>query len=187
MKVTPTDLPEVLVIEPRRHRDGRGFFCESWSRRAFEAAGLRIDFVQDNHSFSAPIGVVRGLHFQAPPMAQTKLISAPMGRIRDIVVDIRVGSPRYGRSVAVELSAESARQLLVPEGFLHGFATLAPNTHVFYKTSAPYSAEHEGAVLWRDEALALDWAVAPQDAAVSPKDGAAPSFAEFESPFRYRV
>lgn len=183
LDVRTTDLEGVLVITPPRFGDHRGFFSETWSRRAFAEAGIAIDFVQDNHSRSADAGTVRGLHFQAPPMAQAKLVRVAAGRILDVAVDIRRGSPTYGRHVAVELSAEDGRQLLVPAGFAHGFATLEPETHVLYKVDAFYSAEHDAGLAWDDPELAIDWKIDAATATLSDKDRTHPRLADVESPF----
>ena len=183
MQIQTTDLPGVLVITPRRFGDARGFFAETWNRTAMAGQGIDIDFVQDNHSLSADTGTVRGLHFQAPPMAQAKLVRCGRGRLLDVAVDIRAGSPTYGRHVAVELSAENGRQLLIPEGFAHGFATREPMTEIVYKCSAPYAPETEGALHWADPDLAIDWGLAPDAAILSDKDAAAESFRDFATPF----
>lgn len=186
LSVTRTALSEVLILEPKRFGDARGFFTESYARRAFEeATGLDLEFVQDNHSFSAELGVVRGLHAQKPPTAQDKLIRVLAGRILDVAVDIRRGSPTFGAHVAVEISAENGRQLFVPKGFLHGFATLQPGCHVLYKTSDYYAPADEVALRWNDPKIAINWAVQPGAATVSAKDAAAPFWAEFSSPFVY--
>ena len=179
MQIERTPLEGVLVITPRRFGDSRGFFSESWSRRALAEAGVEIDFVQDNHSLSRAAGTVRGLHYQAPPMAQAKLVRCGRGRLLDAAVDARPGSPTYGRAFATELSFDNGRQLLVPEGFLHGFATLTPDTEIVYKCSAYYSAEHDGAVRW--DSAGIDWGV--DDPVLSEKDAAAPAFADWQSPF----
>ena len=179
MQVERTPLEGLLVVVPQRFGDARGFFSESWSRRAMEAAGLEIDFVQDNHSLSRAKGTVRGLHYQAPPVAQAKLVRCGRGRLLDVAVDARLASPTYGRWHAEELSFENGRQLLVPAGFLHGFATLEPDTEVVYKCSASYSREHDGAVRW--DSAGVDWGV--RDPVLSDKDAAAPAFSEWESPF----
>jgi dTDP-4-dehydrorhamnose 3,5-epimerase len=178
-------VPDVVLLTPRRFADERGYFTETWSQRAWRAAGLSKSFVQDNLSLSRKVSTVRGLHFQRPPHAQAKLVSVLAGRILDVAVDIRLGSPWFGRHVAVELSAESGAQVYVPEGFLHGFATLEPYTLVAYKVSAPYAAECDATVRWDDEDLAIDWGVDPKGASLSPKDAAAPAFADLETPFVY--
>lgn len=186
MRIERTALEGVLIITPRRFGDERGFFSESWSRRAMEDAGIAIDFVQDNHSLSRAPGTVRGLHYQAPPVAQDKLVRCGRGRLLDVAVDARRGSPSYGAWVAEELSFEDGRQLLVPAGFLHGFATLEPDTEVVYKCSAPYSAEHDGAVRWNS--AGVDWGASGWEhgPVLSDKDARAPLFSEWESPFEYR-
>ncbi len=182
-----TPLPDLLVVTPSRHGDGRGWFAETWSRAAWEAAGLHFDWCQDNHSFSATPGTLRGLHYQAPPMAQAKLVRCTAGRIRDVAVDVRLGSPGYGQWDGIELSAENGRQLLVPHGFLHGFVTLEPDTEVQYKVDAPYSPAHDGAVRFDDPAIAIDWSIDPAEAVLSAKDAAAPGFHDFDTPFRYKL
>ena len=185
MKLQRLAIPEVLLITPRRFADERGFFSETYNRRALEDLGLAVSFVQDNLSMSHRAGAVRGLHFQRPPHAQAKLVSAVRGRIFDVAVDVRRGSPTYGRSVAVELSAETGDQIFVPEGFLHGYVTLEPDTLVAYKASAHYAPECDGGVRWNDPDLAIAWPVSMEDVVLSPKDAAAPAFADFDSPFVY--
>ena len=185
MKIEPTSLPGVVILTPPRFGDARGFFSESWSARKLAEAGIEMDFVQDNHSLSAQVGTVRGLHFQGPPHAQDKLVRCGQGALLDVAVDIRVGSPSYGQHVAVELSAENGRQLLVPKGFLHGFVSLQPGTEILYKCTDYYAPETEGAVVWNDPTLAIDWGLAPEAAHLSAKDAEAGAFADFESPFTY--
>lgn len=183
MKITESDLPGVLILEPRRFGDARGWFMESWNRETLRAHGIEIDFVQDNHSYSAPRGTVRGLHYQAPPHAQDKLVRVARGAVRDVAVDIRHGSTTYGRHVAVDLSAENGRQLLVPKGFLHGFATLTPDVELLYKCSDVYAPDCDGAVAWDDPDLGIDWGIDVGTATLSDKDRAAPRFADWTSPF----
>jgi dTDP-4-dehydrorhamnose 3,5-epimerase len=185
MDITPTRLPEVLEITPRRFGDARGFFSESWNRDTWAAAGIDLEFTQDNHSLSAAPGVLRGLHFQAPPRAQDKLVRVVTGAVLDVAVDIRRGSPRYGQWVAVELSAENGKQLLVPRGFAHGFLTLQPATHFLYKCTDTYAPEAEGAIIWNDPDIGIDWGVDTSDLTLSDKDAIAPAFADFDSPFDY--
>jgi dTDP-4-dehydrorhamnose 3,5-epimerase len=182
MQIEETRLPGVLILTPRRFGDARGFFCESWSRRRMTQAGLDIDWVQDNHSMSMQTGTLRGLHFQSPPHAQAKLVRCGRGALFDVAVDIRRGSPSYGQWVGVELSFENGRQLLIPEGFLHGFVTLQPETEVIYKCSDYYAPECDGAVRW--DSCGIAW---PLDGApiLSDKDAVAPALAAFESPFAY--
>ncbi len=178
-------LPGVMRIRPRRFGDGRGFFSEVWSRRAFAEAGLEFDWCQDNHSYSAAAGTVRGLHYQAPPMAQAKLVRVARGAVLDVAVDARRGSPSFGRWVAEELSAENGVQLLVPRGFLHGFVTLVPDTDVLYKVDAHYAPDCDGAVRFDDPDLGIDWGIDPGRAVLSDKDAAAPLFRNFVTPFVY--
>jgi dTDP-4-dehydrorhamnose 3,5-epimerase len=176
LEVTDTALPEVKLIRPRRFEDPRGSFSETWSRAAWAAAGIDLDFVQDNQSLSRAAGTVRGLHLQRPPQAQAKLVRVLQGAIFDVVVDIRPESPRFRRFCAVELSAAGGTQLFVPaEGFAHGFCTLVPDSVVFYKVSAPYAPRQERGILWNDPALAIPWPVAADAAVLSDKDRAAPT------------
>lgn len=186
MKIEETALDGVKIITPARHGDTRGFFSESWSRRALADHGIDIDFVQDNHSLSARAGTVRGLHFQSPPHAQDKLVRCGRGCLYDVAVDVRRGAPTYGQWVGVELSFENGRQLLVPRGFLHGFATRAPDTEIVYKCSDIYAPECDGAVRWDDPDLGIDWGVGA-DAILSDKDAAAQAFADFDSPFTWEA
>lgn len=179
-------IPEVVEVTPAKFGDHRGFFSEVFKRAAFEAEGIAIDWVQDNQSFSADAGTVRGLHFQAPPFAQAKLIRVLRGALYDVAVDIRAGSPSYGQWVGVELSAEKWNQLLVPAGFAHGFMTLTSDVEVLYKASAPYSRDSEGAIRWDDPDLAIGWP-RPGDAILSEKDAVAPTFRDFVSPFAYEA
>ena len=187
MKVERLAIPEVLLIEPRRYADPRGFFSEVWSRRTLAEAGLDVEFVQDNHSLSTEVGVVRGLHFQKPPSAQGKLVRVVRGAILDIAVDIREGSASYGQHVARVLSADNWQQLWVPRGFAHGFCTLEPATEVAYKVDGPYAPECEDGLAWNDPALAIDWPVAPGEAQLSGKDAVLPGLPGFDSPFSYEA
>ena len=180
---TPLALPEVLLIEPKRFGDARGFFVETYNRARWEAAGVTGEFVQDNHSMSAACGTVRGLHFQAPPRAQAKLIRVARGAVLDVAVDIRRGSATYGRHVAVELSEANGLQLYVPEGFAHGFQTLSEKAEVLYKVTDYYAPEAEAGLLWCDPALAIDWPIAPGEATVNARDAGFPLLAELESPY----
>ena len=172
--ITPLALPDVLLITPRRHGDARGWFAETWSRRAFEAAGLDLDFVQDNQSFNAETGTVRGLHFQMAPHPQTKLVRCLRGAILDVAVDVRPGSPTFGEWVSATLSAEGGEQLLVPRGFAHGFCTLTDNCEIAYKVDGLYAPQTEGGVLWNDPDLAIDWPVMADRAILSDKDKVLP-------------
>lgn len=178
MKVTPTDLPEVLLIEPRVFGDARGFFFESYHQARFdEAVGRAVPFAQDNHSRSVR-GVLRGLHFQLGAQAQGKLVRAAVGSVFDVAVDLRRSSPSFGRWVGVELSAENHRQLWIPEGFGHGFLTLSPVAELLYKATTPYAPEAEGSVRWDDPELAIAWPALDGPPLLSAKDAAAPRLAE---------
>jgi len=170
MLVEETALPAVKIITPKKHGDARGFFSEVYSAAAFDKAGLNFIFVQDNHSYSAAKGVLRGLHFQTPPFAQDKLVRCARGSILDVAVDIRRSSPTFGRHVAVELSAENWRQLLVPIGFAHAFITLEPDVEVLYKTTAPYSAANDRGIAWDDPALGIAWPAPSGGPILSDKD-----------------
>ena len=185
MDLVDTRLPDVKRLVPNRFGDSRGWFSESWNARRMADAGLEIAFVQDNHSYSADAGTVRGLHYQAPPMAQTKLVRVASGAVLDVAVDVRKGSPNYGQWVAEVLSDKNGAQLLVPKGFLHGFVTLTPGTNVLYKVDAFYAPDCDGAVLFDDPDLAIDWGIDPKSAILSDKDAAAPAFRDFETPFVY--
>ncbi len=182
--IEETALPGVLILTPRRHGDARGFFCESWNARVMAAAGLDYDFVQDNHSMSREAGTLRGLHYQAPPHAQAKLVRCGRGALFDVAVDVRAGSPTFGRWVGVELSFENGRQLMVPEGFLHGFVTRQPDTEIVYKCTDFYDADADGAVRWDDPAIGIDWGLtgAPK---LSDKDRNAPRLADLDPVFTY--
>jgi len=181
MKVEPQAIPDVLLIEPARLGDARGFFSEVWSRRGLAASGLDVEFVQDNHSLSREAGVLRGLHFQRPPAAQGKLVRVVRGSILDVAVDIREGSPTYGRHVACVLSAANWQQLWVPRGFAHGFATLEPDTEVLYKVDAYYDRAADAGILWSDPALGIAWPV--ETPILSDKDRTAPRLADIAPPF----
>jgi dTDP-4-dehydrorhamnose 3,5-epimerase len=188
VQVIETGLPGVRVIVPARHGDHRGFFSETWNRPRLAAAGIDLDFVQDNQSLSATRGTLRGLHFQSPPHAQDKLVRCGRGRLWDVAVDIRRGSPTFGRWHGEELSAANGRQLLVPKGFLHGFVTLEPDTEILYKCTDVYAPACDGAVRWDDPDLAIAWpAEAFPDGApvLSAKDAAAPLMRDFASPFTW--
>ena len=177
-----TPLSGLFVLTPRRFGDNRGFFSESWNRARMAEIGLDVDFVQDNHSLSRDVGTVRGLHFQAPPVAQDKLVRCGRGAIFDVAVDIRAGSATYGQWYGLELSHENGKQLFVPKGFLHGFQTLEADSEILYKCSDIYSPPDEGTVMWNDPDLAINWPI-KTDAILSERDSAAPSFASFETPF----
>lgn len=185
MIVRPLDIEEVLEIVPARHGDHRGFFSEVWNRAALAEHGIVAEFVQDNHSFSAARGVLRGLHYQAPPFAQAKLVRVTRGSVFDVAVDIRRGSPTFGRWVGLTLSAEQWNQVFVPEGFAHGFVTLEPDCEVLYKTSMPYAPAHDRAIRFDDPQIGVDWPIAADQLQLSDKDRAAPTLAGTETPFVY--
>ena len=184
MRITKTDLPDLLILEPARFGDERGFFSESWNRKTLQDQGINIDFVQDNHSLSAAVNTVRGLHFQSPPHAQAKLVRCGRGVLFDVAVDVRRGSPAFGRWFGIELSAENGRQLLVPAGFLHGFATRAPDTEIIYKCSDYYAPECDGAVRFDDPAIGIDWGLSGP-AILSDKDAGAQMLDSFDTPFTW--
>ena len=182
MDVRETGLPGLKILQPQRFADERGFFSESWNKSRLEAAGIHCDFVQDNHSLTHESGAVRGLHYQAPPFAQAKLVRCGRGTLFDVVVDVRRGSPTYGEWFGVELSFDNGLQVLVPEGFLHGFITREPMTEIIYKVNNLYDAASDGAVRW--DSCGINWGV-DTPAAISEKDAHAVAFADFESPFEW--
>lgn len=185
MEIVETGLAGLKILTPARFGDARGFFSESYSRFELAKHGIYVEFVQDNHSMSAKLGTVRGLHFQAPPHAQAKLVRCGRGRIFDVAVDIRVGSPTYGKWAGAELSHDNGRQMLVPEGFLHGFVTREDNSEIIYKCSDYYAPECDGAVRFDDPAIGIDWGIAMKDAVLSDKDVNAPLLANLNNPFRW--
>lgn len=185
MQVSDTTLPGVKILVPVRHGDARGFFCESWNARRMAEHGLDIAFVQDNHSFSSAEGTVRGLHYQSPPHAQGKLVRCGRGRLWDVVVDFRRGSPTFGQWIGVELSFENGRQLWIPQGFLHGFVTREPDTEIIYKCTDFYAPECDGAIRFDDPDIGIDWGIAPEAALLSDKDAGAPLMRDVQSPFDY--
>lgn len=176
----------VCLITPRRHGDSRGWFTEVYSEPTFTALGIECRFVQDNHSLSVPAFTLRGLHFQTPPRGQDKLVRCIRGRIFDVAVDVRKGSPTYGKWVGAELSAENGHQLFIPIGFAHGFVTLESDCEVSYKCSDTYAPQCDGGILWNDPAIGIDWPIPtgtiPE---LSPKDLTQPLLADFDSPFAY--
>ena len=187
IKVTETNLMDVKIIEPAVFGDHRGFFTESYSKEAFNEVGITFDFVQDNHSLSVEAGVIRGLHFQKGEAAQTKLIRVVSGAVLDVIVDIRKGSPTYGKSEGYILSADNQRQLLVPKGFAHGFVTLTSNVNFLYKCDNYYNAEADGGITFMDKDLNINWPIDYDQAITSEKDAKQQTFKEFEqnNPFVY--
>jgi dTDP-4-dehydrorhamnose 3,5-epimerase len=176
----------VKLIKPKRFEDDRGWFSEIYNQKSFADMGINVQFVQDNHSLSKPVGTVRGLHFQRPPHGQDKLVRCIAGRILDVAVDLRKGSPTYGHYVAAELSSENGYQLFIPIGFGHGFATLEPNCEITYKVSDTYAPDCDGGIKWDDATIAIDWklpaGIAPT---LSGKDAVLPLLKDFDSPFVY--
>jgi dTDP-4-dehydrorhamnose 3,5-epimerase len=185
MELRKTSLPDVLEIIPKRHQDARGYFTETFREEWFTANIADVCFVQENQSLSRGSGVVRGLHFQTPPSAQCKLVRCITGCIFDVAVDIRAGSPNFGRWTSVVLSAEQGNQLWIPEGFLHGFCTLVPDCTVAYKVTAYYNPDCDRGVLWNDPDLAIDWPVSSEAAELSLKDASQPRLADLSSYFSH--
>lgn len=187
MDILPTDIPAVKLMRPKRFGDHRGYFAETYSQAKFADAGIDLVFVQDNESVSAEVGTVRGLHFQKPPHAQDKLVRCVRGKLLDVAVDIRKGSPTFGQHVTAVLSADNGDQLLVPAGFAHGFATLEPDTMISYKVTDVYAPQCDAGILWSDPALGIDWRVSGGEnkAILSDKDVKLPTLAELDSPFVY--
>jgi dTDP-4-dehydrorhamnose 3,5-epimerase len=185
LKIEQTPLPGILIITPARFSDHRGFFSQSYSAKDLAEHGITTQFVQDNHSLSLSHGTIRGLHFQAPPHAQDKLVRCGRGALFDVAVDIRTGSPTYGKWFGTELSFENGKQLLVPAGFAHGFVTRAAETEIIYKCSDYYAQETEGAVAWDDPQVGIDWGLGDMMPVLSDKDANAPSLADLNSPFTF--
>lgn len=186
MYIQKLSLPEILMFTPRKFEDNRGFFMETFRQNILnDAVGYDVQFVQDNYSFSREKHTVRGLHYQKPPCAQGKLIKCTQGAILDVAVDVRVRSPTFGQSIQVELSAQNAKQLWIPVGFLHGFSTIQPNSVIQYKCTDYYVHELDGCVMWNDPDFNIDWGFDPASAVVSDKDTQAPLSKNFKSPFYY--
>ena len=179
----PLELEGLLEIRPPRHSDERGFFSEVWNEQDFAKAGIELRFVQDNHSFSRDVGVLRGLHFQLPPFAQDKLVRVTRGAVFDVAVDIRPGSVTYKQWLGIRLSAAEWNQLLIPKGFAHGFLTLEPDTEVQYKVTASYSREHDRAISFDDPDIGIDWPIPREALILSDKDRSAPLLGKLESGF----
>jgi dTDP-4-dehydrorhamnose 3,5-epimerase len=183
LEIAPTEIPDVKVIKPRTFEDARGAFCETYNKKRFLEHGVTLEFVQDNESFSAKAGTVRGMHFQSPPFAQDKLVRVLSGRTLNVALDMRVSSPTYRRWVARELSSDNAQQLLVPVGFAHGFCTLEPDTRVLYKVTAHYSPQHDRGFAWNDPSIGIQWPVNVADAVLSAKDHEQPRFGSLPTYF----
>ncbi len=186
VEVRPLGLDGVVEIVPRRFGDDRGFFSEVYNATALAEAGIDMNFLQDNQSYSAAAGTLRGLHFQTPPVAQDKLLRVVRGAVFDVAVDIRKGSPDFGKWVGLEISARKWNQILVPAGFAHGFVTLEPDTEVIYKVSALYSARHDRAIRYDDPDIGIEWPVDGSAVILSAKDAAAPRLSEIDTGFQYR-
>ncbi len=183
MRVERLAIPEVLLLTPEKHADHRGFFSETWNRQALSKAGLDLDFVQDNHSLSRTAGTLRGLHFQTPPFAQDKLVRVVRGAVFDVAVDLRSGSPTFGRHVSAVISAENWAQILVPAGFAHGICTLEPDTEIIYKVSNYFAPDHDRGVSWNDPDLGIDWPIAESAVILSDRDKNLPSLSELGQVF----
>ncbi|MGJ8597952.1 dTDP-4-dehydrorhamnose 3,5-epimerase [Sulfitobacter sp.] len=183
LDITPTDIPDLLVLTPKRHGDARGFFSESWNRMRMAEHGLDYDFVQDNHSLSRSTDTLRGLHYQSPPHAQAKLVRCGRGRLYDVAVDVRQGSPTYGRWFGIEMTFENGVQLMIPAGFLHGFVTREPDTEIIYKCTDVYAPDCDGAVKW--DSCGIEWGLTGQPV-LSDKDAAAPPLDSFDTPFMWK-
>jgi dTDP-4-dehydrorhamnose 3,5-epimerase len=178
-------LPEVKIIHVFQHHDERGFISETYNKYAFSDAGIDVDFVQDNHTMSTQKGTIRGLHFQIAPFEQDKLVRVARGAIFDVAVDVRAGSPTYGKHVSAIISAEAWNQIYIPIGFAHGFATLEPDTEVIYKVSAMYSPEHDRGLIWNDPQVAIDWPISEVEALLSYKDKRQPTLRQLPAYFNY--
>lgn len=185
MNVIKTDVLDVYILEPKRFGDHRGWFMESWSKKIMEEAGFYYDFVQDNHSFSAKKGTLRGLHFQKGDAAQAKLVRCVKGAVMDFAVDMRVGSPTYKKWISVELTPDNNRQLLIPRGFLHGFVTLTDDVEFLYKADNYYSPENDRGIRWNDPDIGVDWKIA--NPIISDKDNHAPLLKDSDIDFKYKA
>jgi len=187
MQVHETGFPDLLVLEPRVFKDERGFFLESYNRESFRQLGIDCDFIQDNHAYSRDAGVLRGFHFQLPPAAQSKLVWVTRGAVLDVVVDLRKGSPTYGKWRHVILSAANFKRMFIPKGFGHSYITIMPDTEFQYKVDAPYTPEAECGIAWDDPDIAMDWssALSARSPILSEKDKRLSRLADFDSPFIY--
>jgi len=185
MQISRTKIPDVLVVEPKKFEDPRGFFSEVYKDGMFDDYGFTDSFIQDNHAFSMDKGVLRGLHFQSPPFAQDKLVRVTRGAIWDVVVDIRHGSPTYGQWIGEELSEENWKQIFVPKGFAHGYVTLRENTEVLYKVTNKYAPENDHGIMWDDPKLAIDWRLDGAEPILSEKDKNHPNLDEQDKFFEY--
>ncbi|MDM8006432.1 MAG: dTDP-4-dehydrorhamnose 3,5-epimerase [Phycisphaerae bacterium] len=178
IQVVEAAIPDVKIFATKKFGDHRGFFSETYNKRALAEAGIDLDFVQDNHSLSGPKGTIRGLHYQSPPYAQDKLVRVIRGSILDVAVDIRRSSPTFGQHISAVISADQWNQILVPIGFAHGFCTLEPDTEVIYKVTNYYAPDHDHGVLWNDPDLGIKWPVSESEAVLSDKDHRQPRFSQ---------
>jgi dTDP-4-dehydrorhamnose 3,5-epimerase len=185
MNIRQLELDGVFEIVPTKHGDDRGFFSETWNRDALAKVGIDLAFVQDNHSHSSAPGTLRGLHYQSPPYAQAKLVRVVRGAIFDVAVDIRKGSPTFGRWISLEVSSQRWNQLLVPVGFAHGFVTLTPDTEVIYKVDAVYSPDHDRSIRYDDPTIGIRWPIELPPFQLSKKDREAPLLADSDPGFFY--
>lgn len=183
--VKPTANPDVIVVVPRRSGDERGFFAETYNVRDYKSAGIMASFVQDNLAFSAQRGTLRGLHFQRPPAAQAKLVRVVRGRVFDVAVDLRVGSPNYGSWVGTTLTAGGGEQVFIPSGFAHGYCTLEPDTEVAYKVDGLYAPDYEDGIAWNDPEIGIMWPVAGEEVMLSEKDRQLGPLSALSSPFHF--
>ena len=187
MKIQQLKIPEVLILEPSKHGDDRGYFSEVFNETTLKNAGVELGWVQDNHAMSRDKNTLRGLHFQLPPFAQSKLVRVTSGSIFDVAVDIRFGSPTYGKWVSAIISSQAWNQILVPRGFAHGYLTLEANTEVLYKVDNHYSPEADAGIIWNDSQIAIDWPLGDLVPALSEKDRNLPSFCDVSPAFEYEA
>ncbi len=183
MKIKRASIPDVLVIKPEKYGDHRGFFSETYNKKLLENEGLAVEFVQDNQSLSAKAGTLRGLHFQAPPFAQDKLVRVINGAIIDVALDIRRNSPTYGQHISEIISANNWKQIFIPKGFAHGFLTTEPDTEVIYKVSNFYAPDYDFGINWNDKKLGINWGIDQENITISEKDLLQPNFHDIETPF----
>lgn len=185
ISIRATDIPDVRIIDMKRFGDNRGWFAETYNRAEWAAAGIDVDFIMDAQSYSAVAGTLRGMHFQRSPKTQTKLVRASRGAVFDVAVDIRLGSPWYGRWVGAELSAANGLALLIPRGFAHGFVTLEPDTELLYRMDSYYAPEYEAGIAWNDPDLGIFWPIAPGGVVIAERDRDFPRLAEMPTCFTY--
>jgi len=187
MQIKELAIPDIKILTPVQHRDNRGFFSEIYNRQTLLEAGIELEFVQENYSWSVDINTVRGLHFQTGEFQQDKLVQVVRGAILDIAIDLRHGSPWYGQYVCAEISAENWQQVLVPKGFAHGFLTLQPNTAVMYRVTTHYSPAHDAGIRWNDPDIGIDWPINENEAVLSDKDSTLPFLSDCDTLFVYEA